>query len=519
MVKYKGISNMKKSIILLAVAALVSFVSCSKEPADLNVKAPEAQAELVPMSFRVNVADTRTTFSDLHVYWESGDELNVIEVDGDGVLRGQHDFSYVSGEGSSSAVFSGSVVSASNTFYAVYPNVKLYDATIGTTVVGSTIELASLGQDASAVRGGFDPAMALMTAVADGSSFTFRHAVAYIKLRALGSEIVSVKITSSGDARIYGRPVITLSTGAPSAVNGSAAGSNVTLSGTFAKDGEYLIPITIAPGQKLGTLKFFATNTEGTTSEITTTALSDVVPEAGHIYKVGMPPFDFGHEYVDLGLPSGTLWATTNVGAALPSESGDYIAWGEVEPYYTARDLSAWSTDHAAGYTLASYCGASTWTNGMMSYMYENDADSTGMYKLLPEYDFATARWGDDWRTPTLKQYKELANTSYTTWEKVASGDKSTNLSSFTATVDGWLVFKGTDSSLDTSKYIFLPNAGRLSAKKANNATYLYLWSSNVYQLGTAYKSAWMLTEISGTIKADNYGSRYFGNPIRAVAK
>lgn len=35
-----------------------------------------------------------------------------------------------------------------------------------------------------------------------------------------------------------------------------------------------------------------------------------------------------GHEYVDLGLPSGTKWATCNVGATKPEEYGDYFAWG-----------------------------------------------------------------------------------------------------------------------------------------------------------------------------------------------
>lgn len=37
-----------------------------------------------------------------------------------------------------------------------------------------------------------------------------------------------------------------------------------------------------------------------------------------------------GHEYVDLGLPSGTVWATCNVGAYNVNECGDYFAWGEV---------------------------------------------------------------------------------------------------------------------------------------------------------------------------------------------
>lgn len=39
-----------------------------------------------------------------------------------------------------------------------------------------------------------------------------------------------------------------------------------------------------------------------------------------------------GHEYVDLGLPSGTLWATYNVGATSPYEKGQYFAWGETDP-------------------------------------------------------------------------------------------------------------------------------------------------------------------------------------------
>ena len=39
-----------------------------------------------------------------------------------------------------------------------------------------------------------------------------------------------------------------------------------------------------------------------------------------------------GHAYVDLGLPSGTLWATCNVGATIPEEYGNYFAWGETSP-------------------------------------------------------------------------------------------------------------------------------------------------------------------------------------------
>ncbi len=45
-----------------------------------------------------------------------------------------------------------------------------------------------------------------------------------------------------------------------------------------------------------------------------------------------------GHEYVDLGLPSGTLWATYNLGATSPYEKGQFFAWGEVE----SKDDFSW---------------------------------------------------------------------------------------------------------------------------------------------------------------------------------
>ena len=46
------------------------------------------------------------------------------------------------------------------------------------------------------------------------------------------------------------------------------------------------------------------------------------------------------HEYVDLGLPSGTLWATCNVGANSPEQYGDYFAWGETAP----KEVYTWET-------------------------------------------------------------------------------------------------------------------------------------------------------------------------------
>ena len=89
-------------------------------------------------------------------------------------------------------------------------------------------------------------------------------------------------------------------------------------------------------------------------------------------------------EYVDLGLPSGTLWATTNIGATSPEEYGDYFAWGET----TTKSDYSWETyfDIDDGFSFKKY---------------NNDG---GLTELLPEDDAATANWGSEWQMPSDDQ-------------------------------------------------------------------------------------------------------------------
>ena len=61
------------------------------------------------------------------------------------------------------------------------------------------------------------------------------------------------------------------------------------------------------------------------------------------------------HEYVDLGLPSGTLWATCNVGANSPEDYGDYFAWGETVPK-SNYDLKTYKWYNSASDKLTKYC-------------------------------------------------------------------------------------------------------------------------------------------------------------------
>ena len=113
------------------------------------------------------------------------------------------------------------------------------------------------------------------------------------------------------------------------------------------------------------------------------------------------------HEYVDLGLPSGTKWATCNVGANSPEEYGDYFAWGETKPKST-YDWSTYKWCNGSSKTMTKYCTRS-------DYGYNGFTDN--LTELQPEDDAATANWGSGWQMPSLAQIQELKNSSYTTSE------------------------------------------------------------------------------------------------------
>ena len=119
------------------------------------------------------------------------------------------------------------------------------------------------------------------------------------------------------------------------------------------------------------------------------------------------------HDYVDLGLPSGTLWATCNIGADTPEEYGDYFAWGETQP----KEYYSWGTYQYCKYTsnqLTKYCYSSS--NGYNGFI-------DNLTTLLPEDDAATVNWGTNWCMPTKAQWEELLSTTNTwTTQKGVNG-------------------------------------------------------------------------------------------------
>ena len=196
-------------------------------------------------------------------------------------------------------------------------------------------------------------------------------------------------------------------------------------------------------------------------------------------------------DVVDLGLPSGTLWATCNIGASSPEDYGDYFAWGETEPYdENGKTTFDWSTYK--------------WCNGSPSTLTKyNTSSSYGTVdnktELDLEDDAAYVNWGSNWRMPSKAQFDELINSSYTTTE--------------------WTTVNGVDGRLITSKTngnsVFLPAAGyRNDTSLGLAGSYGNYWSRTLYTDDPNY--AWGLYFISDDVGTGSY-PRCSGPSVRPV--
>lgn len=224
---------------------------------------------------------------------------------------------------------------------------------------------------------------------------------------------------------------------------------------------------------------------------------SKVYYKASEVQSVGVFGYGEGpddmpdeHDWVDLGLPSGTLWATCNVGAENPEDYGDYFAWGETIGYNGGKTtFNGVTYKYARGTsdTLTKYCTDSS----------KGTVD--GKTELDPEDDAATANWGSNWQIPSYEQCEELLDESYT--------------------YSTWTTQNGVDGRLITSKInmktIFLPAAGfRRDTSLLTAGRFGYYWSRS---LGTDDSQDGRVLDFSSGSVNTYYSSRYFGQSVRPV--
>lgn len=236
-------------------------------------------------------------------------------------------------------------------------------------------------------------------------------------------------------------------------------------------------------------------------------------------------------EAVDLGLPSGLLWASMNVGAKKNNEDGTYVSWGEtegatcidpteykwegkldftIENYKYYKSSTETSTDN--GFTeTTTYSGYTKYVCNSAGYKGYKDNKTT----LDPEDDFATVSWGGKWKTPTAEDMLELKNNC--TWS-YGSID-GINGCKITGPNGKWIFIPSPKTCEGESQTYFSGAGGLLDGNtwKVPHTTYesAYCWSRTAYDSEPYYLNAG-----NGFVNITSmYSHRYMGVPVRPVRK
>lgn len=326
-----------------------------------------------------------------------------------------------------------------------------------------------------------ETAVATLTNVnLNNASLTFRH-----------EQTAVYKVTFTAPTNITAGSTLTM----------SGVGEDAALKLNFSADKDATVDCYVmAPGGRVeegGTLKF-SLEVGGFTycRSMKCTKTGGVTYENGKYWlaslgnKLELKLID-GHEFVDLGLPSGVKWATCNVGASSPEEKGDYFSWGETQ----SKTEYSWST--------YKWCDGTE--NKITKYQkYGWSTSGNNEITLYASDDAAYANWGRNWRMPTNKQMLELITNC--TWTDVY--------------VKGWPVKKVT--SKINGNIIYIPYAGRNGNISFNGeywtSTYApYRESTGDYSEQNKTASCLNFTTSSVQISNQNGNLRYVGMSVRAV--
>ena len=192
-------------------------------------------------------------------------------------------------------------------------------------------------------------------------------------------------------------------------------------------------------------------------------------------------------EPVDLGLTSGTKWASCNVGAESPEKYGEYFAWGETTPKEVYSDTT-YSYYNVPDSLAADSSAKKVWKN--------IGADIAGT-----EYDAATVILGDAWQLPNESQCKELVDECEWNWTELNG-------------VNGYSVVGKNGNS------IFLPASGvRGAADVVKNDMIGGFWSSTLCNAAETSGDFAMAVYFFSESRAVDKGGRWMGRAVRAVAK
>ena len=206
-------------------------------------------------------------------------------------------------------------------------------------------------------------------------------------------------------------------------------------------------------------------------------------------------------DFVDLDLPSGTLWCKHNVGATCKSDAeswyGDYFTWGDPEPVTNKKcywKTYKWCNNN--GKSLIKYC-----PKNKIAY-WAGKGNPDNKLVLDEEDDMANANMGGNWKMPTKEELQELIDNTTNEWVEDYNGISGLNGILFES--------KSNDNTL------FIPAAGaRYHNFTDNIGSYVYVWSSTL-MVDNPSGASCIPAYIYGMRKSSNY-SRFWGVSVRGV--
>lgn len=390
---------MKKIFAFTIAAIALLAVSCNKEVA------PQ-QDRMVAKTFTVNAPEsTKTELNGpKSVVWSKGDAITVIAKGS----QNQYTFTIKNGdEGKTSAVFQGSIAEADKDeteFYAFYPatvtldlNDKNYPLSSGNITVKS-----APSEYIDAVKDGYDASRAYLTAISTGAndSFTFRHGMAYFKIKISYPGIKSVRFANSGSGKLGGRPSFSVEDGSTTALQGTKSFVELWAEDVLEKDATYYIPVTTRQSNigKLDVTFYLAEASQGVT--ITTESLSSVKLQSGLIYDFGCPSVSFGPAVSaeDVSLEADATSGVINVEIINPTSDGVLSA--------ALKEASDWLTVGSVSGTTVSLTSTANTGNVrsaivVLTYTYDNGQTATAEVTVTqggtePEHylwDFSSEEW------------------------------------------------------------------------------------------------------------------------------
>lgn len=356
---------MKKLIKPLFPLCAILLASCG---ADDEIVTPDNQVPVnnstKKMSFSASIKEdvTRAEFDAQNkTVWSVSDKIWVYNAAASSANNKQY-FTLTKGDGTKNAEFEGEQIDHNegedtNDFYAFYP----YDANNPVTFKGNTVA-TSLPSVQAAKENLFETGYQYMTAYTKNSDLSFRNIVSFFKVTVKSSstfQVSRIKIVANNVTQEdgtasdkYTKKFLNIAGDFSAEIGDDGKASNITVTDNASN----VVETTITPSTEAKTyylavlpttdnLKFTLLLESGFAGDngqkIYQATNSGLAFEAGKIYDLGtydasnLESKNILDNVVDLDLPSGTIWATTNVGASAPTEKGDYYKWGRLEAYTT----------------------------------------------------------------------------------------------------------------------------------------------------------------------------------------